>query len=373
MTTRVLAFLAFIALFCACATDDLSGVDARVRDGASDVGAMPSDATADGTATDAAAIDAAPGDSACAVIEGRAEIVRRPLDVIVVVDSSSSFNRPRSTISGILVPSLIAELERERVDYRVIVVGGAITAPPPTVPPRYFYVSASIGSGGLLAALPGYLRLAIPNLREDSLKAVIDFSDGLSGIGVRASFFMGMMAPDLVRYFGDTMSRRYIMHTVAGLANNTPSTMPWQPTDPVVNMQCAGFSAVPCQELQQISITTGGYRFPLCNFMEYGPFFNAVALQAISGVRLACEFGQPTTTDGRMPDIMYAVLTVRDGMGMTRTYHPVANAAACGEGFYLMPGTAGMPGRVVLCPTTCGTVQMDERATASFAFECPPA
>ena len=57
-----------------------------------------------------------------------------------------------------------------------------------------------------------------------------------------------------------------------------------------------------------MSIATGGYRFPLCDFAEYGPFFAAVARQAISEVAVPCEFEQPRTTDGQLPDIRYAVL-----------------------------------------------------------------
>jgi hypothetical protein len=305
-------------------------------------------------------------------VQGHAETIRKPLDVIVVVDSSGSFDSARAQISSVLAPSLVAQLQRESVDYRVVVVGGAITSPPATDPPRYFYVAANIGSGGLLAALPGYLRMALPHLRMDSLKAILDFTDGRSGIGARTGFYSGMTAADLVPYFGDAMNRRYIFHTVAGLAANTPSTMPWGPMSPVVNSGCSGSNALPCQEEQQISIETGGYRFGVCNLSGYGSFFDAVARQSISDVQVPCEFGQPTTMDGRVPDVMYAVMTLTDGMGMTRQYHSVSDMAACGDGFYLVPGTGGMPGRVVLCPTTCTAVQADQHSMVNFSFECPP-
>jgi len=50
------------------------------------------------------------------------------------VDSSNSSHRPRGAISSIVAPSLIAELEHERIDDRVIGGGGAITAPASTTP-----------------------------------------------------------------------------------------------------------------------------------------------------------------------------------------------------------------------------------------------
>src|SRR5437899_2237632 len=46
--------------------------------------------------------DATAGDTSCAIIRGQADIVRRPLDVIVVVDSTGTFNQPRMTIGGVL-------------------------------------------------------------------------------------------------------------------------------------------------------------------------------------------------------------------------------------------------------------------------------
>ena len=87
---------------------------------------------------------------------------------------------------------------------------------------------------------------------------------------------------------------------------------------------------------------------------------------------LPCEFAQSMTSSGSVPDIQYARMTVTDGAGMDHGYLPVADMTACGDGFYLVPGAGGMPGRVHLCPTTCATVQMDSHATVNFAFECPP-
>jgi hypothetical protein len=315
----------------------------------------------------------ASGDTACAIVEGHAGVVRLPLDVIVVVDSSPSFDTPRAAISDILAPSLIAELERESIDYRVIVVGGAITAPPATDPPRYFYVSQGVGSTDLLGALPmTYLRVALPNLRTDSLKAIVDFTDATSPIGTADEFYTGMTAPELVPYFGDASMRRYFVHTVAGLANNMPTNVPWPPSAAIVDSMCTGFSATPAQELQRVSIDTGGYRFALCNTSEYGPFFDAVAQQAISRVQVPCEFEQPTTSSGATPDIMYAVMTVHAG-GADRTYRVLDSMSECGDGFYLANNPdAGAPARVVLCPTTCAAVRADSMATVNFAFECPP-
>jgi hypothetical protein len=356
------------------------------------------DARADGAAMDAnppalpapdASMDASPPrpdvpapDATCASIEAMASVARRPLDVILVVDASSSFDRPRAAISATLARSLIEALQRAAVDYRVVVVGGAIAAPPATDPPRYFFVRSDHGSGGFNMRLPGILRLSLPNLRADSLKAVMVFTDDGSGVGDRAGFYSGMSAPDLAAYFGTMAAKRYTLHTIAGLAANMPSAVPWPPEAPPVTAECAGFSARPAVETQWLSKESGGYRFPLCNFMEYGGLFDAVAALAISGVRVPCEWDQPSLSDGRVPDFFSARATVRFGDGSTDELRPVRGEADCATGgFYRVPapasdgGVAGGPtrgDRVRLCPASCDRVQRDDRATVRFRFECPP-
>lgn len=327
---------------------------------------------------------AAPNDSSCASVAAMASVVRRPLDVIVVVDSSPSFDRPRAAISSNLASSLIRALEAASVDYRVVVVGGAITAPP--LNPRYFSVSEGVGSTDLLRSLPGYLRRTLPVLRRESLKAIMDFTDdgwlpSGSVLGTRSQFYMGMTAADLVEYFGTMEDRRYVVHTVAGLAANMPSSAPWPPSAPVVNGMCSGFAANPAVELQSLSIETGGYRFPLCNFAEYSQLFDAVAAQAISSVRVPCDFGVPMLSDGRTPDIGYARMQLTLEDGTTSTSLPLANMAACGDGFYPVRGVASDAGAdgggassdiVRLCPSTCARLRADPRASVRFTFECPP-
>lgn len=347
---------------------------------------MSMDASADGASSlDAGSREAATNaDSSCASVAASAAVVRRPLDVIMVVDASPSFDRPRMAISSTLASNLIRALEAASVDYRVIVLGGAIAAPP--LNPRYFALSESVGSTDLLRSMPGFLRRALPLIRRESLKAIVDFTDdgwdaGGSVLGTRAQFYEGMAAADLVEYFGTRTDRRYTVHGVAGLAANMPSTTPWPPSSAVVSERCSGFSANPASELQSLAIETGGYRFPLCNFSEYSSLFDAIAAQSISSVRVPCDFGVPVTMDGRMPDIGYARmhLTIEDGT--TTTTPPVANMAACGDGFYLVRGgassdggaDAGASGDLIrLCPDTCSRVRAQATGTVSFTFECPP-
>jgi hypothetical protein len=306
-------------------------------------------------------------------------VVRRPLDVIVVVDASPSFDAPRVAIASTLAPSLIRALEDAAIDYRVIVLGGTVAAPPSN--PRYFQQAESVGSTDLLPSMPAFFRRALGLMRRDSLKAVVDFTDDghlPTGpvLGTRAQFYAGMTAADLVPYFGEATARRYTVHAVAGLAPNTPTRTPWPPMSPVVTERCAGFSANPALEVQELARETGGYRFALCNFSEYGSLFDAVAAQAISSVRVPCDFGLPTLSDGRTPDLRYARLHVTLDDGSAATSGPVEDEAACGQGFYRVRGAAadgGAAGDLVrLCPSTCARVQAQRDPRVSFTFECPP-
>lgn len=364
-------------------TEQIPPLDAgTASDGTTDV-AFDTPQTPEVAVADVLAREVATRDTACASIAAMASVVQRPLDVIVVVDASPSFDRPRAAITSTLAPSLIRALEAASVDYRVIVLGGMIEAP--AMNPRFSQMAESVGSTGLLPSMPGFLRRALPMLRRDSLKALVDFTDDGhlptgSVLGTRAEFYAGMAATDLVPYFGTMSERRYTVHAVAGLAPNTPSSTPWPPTAPTVTTTCTGFSANPAIEMQELSRETGGYRFPLCNFAEYSNLFAAIAAQTISNVRVPCDFGVPRLSDGRTPDIRYARVHLTESDGMTTTRAPVADMAACGEGFYLVRGAAGDAGAdagasadlVRLCPATCARVQADTNARVSFTFECPP-
>lgn len=371
----------------ACSTPE-GPADSGVR---ADVPSVDATTGMDGATTDSSVADSGvldvpmvesgpPPDSSCASIAAMSRIVRRPLDVIAIVDSTSSFNPPRMAINATLVPNLIRALEDAMVDYRVVVVGGDVMGP--ATNPRYRFVSEGIGTTELLIRMPGYLRRALPHLRTDSLKAIVDFTDDdrleptMSLHGTRAQFYMGMSAADLVPYFGTMTSRRYTVHAVAGLGNNTPSSTPWPPSAPLVTTMCSGFRAFPAPELQELARETGGYRFPLCNFAEYSRLFDAVAAQAIASTRVPCEFGVPMLTDGRVPDLSYARLTVSLSDGTSNTSRPVRNESECGDGFYAVRGAvsdAGTTGDIVrLCPVTCDRVQRDSSAMVRFTFECPP-
>lgn len=381
---RSTALCSLLAAGCAMDEGAAPRPDARVDSAVMDTGTAAMDASTD---TGASRPDVIAQDTACAAIEAMSGVVRRPLDVIMVVDASSSFDRPRAAISSTLASNLIDALQRASVDYRVVVVGGAVTAPAATDPPRYFFVRSGHGSGGLNAGLPAILRLAVPHLRAESLKAVLVFTDDGSGVGPRAGFYTGMAAADLTPYFGTMDAKRYTLHTIAGLAANMPATTPWPPDAPPVTARCSGFTANPAVETQWLSKESGGYRFPLCNFTQYSSLFDSVAALAISGVRVPCEFAYPSLSDGRVPDIFYARATVRFGDGSTEALRPVRNESECASGgFYRVVtsapdggapdgGDASAPGsneRVRLCPAQCARVQMDDRATVSFSFECPP-
>ena len=62
----------------------------------------------------------------------------------------------------------------------------------------------------------------------------------------------------------------------------------------------------------------------------------------------------------------------------TATSVPVANEAACGEGFCDVrrgAGDGGAPGArdsIRLCPNTCARLRAEPTAVVQFTFECPP-
>jgi hypothetical protein len=88
------------------------------------------------------------------------------------------------------------------------------------------------------------------------------------------------------------------------------------------------------------------------------------ALKAIRGELLPCDVTIPIdgVTDPTKVSVLYTSST-----GTTTTLTKQANAAACGNGWYVDPTN---PSNAKLCPATCTTVQADTGAKVQAVVTC---
>lgn len=352
-------------------------------------------------------------DEACAGTTAIATLASRPVDIVLVIDTSSSMAGEIDAVETNLNSNLANQLDASGVDYQIILLADHGSAdvsgkfgicidsplsghdcstnggnPPPVDTARLKHYPIYVGShdaydriltdyahgdsgiydvapqGGITPALAeGYGAF----LREDALKVFLlvtdDDSDGAT-TATAAAFDDALLAMDAAQ-FGTAADRNYVFHNIIGMVGKSGDTSePWLPGDPVQNAECGsggeadGFGA----EYQQSSILTGGLRFPLCNNANFDAVFQAMAVNVTEGVALECSY-KPAANDDLDFDRVVAYFT--PGGGELSKLNRVDNASACTADAYYVAG-----GLISLCPDTCDLVKADPAGKLDFHIAC---
>jgi hypothetical protein len=343
-----------------------------------------------------------PTDDECAASETSAMLGLRPVDIILVVDTSSSMDPVSSAVETNLHSSLTALLEDSDLDFRVIVLanygagasmciaaplGPDACAPPgPLAPvgPRLLQYSIGLGSGSFLEAIlgtysepPSAVQAPLyavqptgwgPWLRADAFKVFIGITDAASmsnAPGGGDTFDAGLLALDPVQ-FGTVDERNFVFHTVAGMTANVPADAPWPPDAPIVTTDCVGFSGKePGEPMQRASILSGGLRFPLCEYASIASLFATVATGVIETTPVACDLPLPAPDEGGMIDPDTLQVEYTDAGGVAHLFAQVPDPGACGPAAFWVDGDV-----IRLCPDACATVQQDDAATVAITYGC---
>ena len=251
------------------------------------------------------------GEGTCVADKLEAQLVKEPVDIIMAVDTSWTMAPAISAVQAQLNTSLTNILQQSGIDYRLILIagydagsslvvciepplGGAPCNPLPSVPAnttQFFQYAQLMGSGLLPGELltfhsaPDMLNTAPSGysmwLRPEAFKVFVVISDTSSTAPVPSlgddfdNTILAMQPP----LFGTPGNRRYTMHSIIGLAEKPNPTEPHQPTEPIVSALCSGYGgAIGAGEaVQQVSILSGGLRFPMCQFQSFDVVFSQIA------------------------------------------------------------------------------------------------
>ncbi|MDI1479466.1 hypothetical protein [Polyangium sp. y55x31] len=371
--------------------------------------------------------DAGPGDggltedSACVSQSSEATLVKKPVDIIIVIDNSGSMSEEIIGVQNNINQNFAQIIENSGLDYRVIMIsthgsasngqsvcieaplsgipaGGCMPPPakPVNNPGKFYHYSTEIGSHNSLCKILQTFNVADPNggaptgwqewLRPDSFKTFIELTD--DGVGActvgnvsfddndnvndgttsAAKFDTALLAlsPD---NFGTAEARNYRFYSIVAMKYNDPATKPWEPSDPVTTGTCPTASG-PGTGYQALSNLTGGLKFPLCDTTSYDVVFKAIADGVVAGAQVACEFGIPDPPEGTTVDLNSVVVDYKPGdMSPNKQFKQVADAAACAaESFYIDKNA----NQIILCPDTCGVVKNDAAAKIAVLFACDP-
>lgn len=379
---------------CAPSSEGIRG-DSPPAEGGVGEGGGPSSTT--GSGFDAPG-DGGGGGAACAATTVDAQLAKKPIDLIVMVDTSGSMSPASNAVEQNINDNLAGVLEQSGLDYRVIALagygagaqlcvgpplGGADCSSPPAVPAnteRFFHYVKASGSGSILQALIAFYSMpddsgAAPNgfsqwLRADSQKVFLLFSDTEStsnATSVGDAFDADLLALD-PEAFGTPDARKYALHAIIGLKQNTPATAPWLPSDPLVSGVCSGMGddLGSGMAVQQAAILSGGLRFPVCQYGAYDVVFQTIAESVVEQSVLACDIPLPEAPQGETidPDTVQVDFTPSTSSDPV-AFHQVPDPADCEPDAFFIDGDT-----ISLCPEACSAVQGDAMAKLDVRYGC---
>ncbi len=353
-------------------------------------------------------------DQACAGASADATLAKRPVDIILVIDTSSSMSGEIASVESNLNSNLATQLDAADIDYRIILLadhgtpdvsgkfGICINSPLsghecasingndlPIDGPRLKHYPIYVGSNDAFDRILTDYKLGdtgdyaiapqggtVPPLatgygaflRPDALKVFLLITDDDSVGGNTSSatdFDTRLLALDPAQ-FGTPDARNYVFHNIIGLDGKaTDTSIPWLPSDPVESDQCPGGDSVSAApEYQKVSILSEGLRFPLCNNANFDAVFQAMAVSVTEGAALDCAYDLTQAATGAL-DFDRVVAYFTSGAGVQSTLNQVADAGACtADSYYVASGL------VTLCPATCTAVTADTAASLDFHVAC---
>lgn len=148
-----------------------------------------------------------------------------------------------------------------------------------------------------------------------------------------------------------------------------PYGEPHPPDDviaPITTAECTPSAQNPGTGYQQLSIQTGGYRFPTCG-LDYTAMFQLMAQGVIAGAQVACEFAIPEPPEGETLDLDTVQVRYSSNGTLVDTFNQAPSLAECSttENQFYIEGE-----QIKLCPTACDAVQTDANAAIDVLYGC---
>jgi hypothetical protein len=311
----------------------------------------------------------------CAGVSQTATNQLRPVDIIWAVDTSDSMVNELQAVEdnmNVFAGSIL----NQGIDVHVVLIakpgkpdGGTIFNPDPGIcidpplatgvcpggskPPNYQHVEVSVGSNNALNKFIDNYQTYKPTLRPNAVKyfAVVSDDDATDGpINSAQAFITAVDALDpgyfdVWKFFGVFCT---------GSCG--------------VFLACAATGDV----FNDLITLKGGIAGDLCggNNNGFAPVFAALAQTVIDGKQLDCEWAIPPPPAGQTfdPNLVNVNYTPTGGAGMP-IYH-VNTAADCGaQGGWYYDNNAN-PTKVLVCPSTCSTIQADPNGKIDIVFGC---
>jgi hypothetical protein len=373
-------------------------------------------------------------DPICAGGSSAATIIKKPIDIVFLIDNSGSMAGEIEQVQNLISTDFADIIGAADIDYRVIMfsrygdvdvaVGGSdhpicIGAPlggqactdpvneSLTInPPHFYHYSVDVGSLDSWCRLLGSYKLpdeqASPArtwtaraplgwsqwLREDAFKVFVELSDddvdcssygydfddngtSASGTAAAAAFDTALLALDPAQ-FGTASARNYVWHSIIGMRANSPTTTPWPSTSSISTTTCGTGSEGPGTGYQALSRLTGGLRYPICLNSNFDAMFNVIATSVVAQSSAACEYALPDNDGTFDPNKATLVYSTlnNQGVDVSTSLVQVTGLASCINTGWYFDDPSD-PSTITLCPAACSLVKVDTNARVWAELGCP--
>lgn len=350
------------------------------------------------------------GGEECGRASADAVLETEPVDIILIVDNSGSMDEELMSVEANINQNFATILESSGVDYRLIAISrhrdddntslcvsaplSTLTSCPaeaPGISERFYHFDTKIESDDsfdrildtYMAPFGGACQSTCDNgetseddgddnsgstalgwhewLRPGAKKVFLEMSDDTEDMP--AGTFVQLLT-EMAPEFGTPDAPSFIFHSIVGLAGKPVASEAYLPSEPIQTEVCPDVTTAG-QIYQELSIMTGGLRFPICEFANYDVVFNRIAEDVIVRAQLACDFAIPATPDGRTLERDKIAVSYSSGDTLVADFGQVLDPAACLPNAFYIEGD-----RVVLCPEACEAVSMDVQASVDVLFTC---
>jgi hypothetical protein len=348
----------------------------------------------------------------CVILVGNEEVVRVPVDIILLLDNSGSMADELEAVEANINVSFANILNRSNVDYRVILISrhrqeprdeseeastsicvasplsglaSCDNAEQPVLTDRFFQYSTKLESTDSFdVALDTYSKPFDESEREEKFdqapegwsawlrpeakKVFLEMTDDNEDMPIQD--FIGSLVSLAPQHFGaDPAHPAFVFHSIIGLSEKADPTQAYSPDEPVQSALCEGNDNEVTnagESYQELSRLTGGLRFPLCQFGAYDVVFETIADDVVQRRSVQCDFPFPSPPDGRLLDPTRFAIEYTPGNGdESANFGQAQTLADCQpDAFYIEND------RMILCPDTCSAVRSDPQATIRALFTC---
>jgi len=355
------------------------------------------DGLLDGTEV-AVGTDPTTSDQACGNKQVTAELEKKPIDIIMQVDTTGTMDDEIQAVEGNIKQDFANIIQNSNVDWRLILLAnkdavcidtlsnngncgdGASTntnrfkhidqvedcckEPEQSWVNFLEYYDGTRGGSG--ESYDKYLR-------SNSFKVFVAISDeeeqetwSSSGRKDAAKKWEQRITGKSTADFGTTQDRNFRYHGIVGVPPKSNPRKAYQSSESIQNSGCNGNgnNAEAMAGSEWAAKLSGGLRYPVCETPSYDAVFNALASSVIQESKIDCELDFPSVSSGKEldPDKM-ALQWKPKGASQASVIHKVHDKANCGPNKFYVEND-----KVKLCQSFCNTVgNTDEGKLDIFA------